>query len=145
MHHSMPQLSTQLLSLALSSACIVDVFFLSRVAFAFCIPQVLPIRSLRDFLGTWQHKGCQTCLTFFSSYLCWSIQLCSTVDVVFRYKLVDFSLNSLVLGFTFWVTQLFGRGFWSCKGARGFSFAIILVSFGWLPIFYIRVVFAVVD
>ena len=30
--------------------CIVDVFSLSRVAFAFCISQVLSIRSLRDFL-----------------------------------------------------------------------------------------------
>ena len=40
----------QILNLTFSSVCIIDIFSLSRVPFAFCISQALPIRSLRDFV-----------------------------------------------------------------------------------------------
>ena len=40
----------QLVNLVFSNTCILDVFSLSRTAFAFCISQVFSIISLRDYL-----------------------------------------------------------------------------------------------
>ena len=107
MYHSMSQPSTQLLNLTFSSTCNLDVFSLSRVAFAFCICALNKI--IASFLV---HDSTKAAKSVWLSFL---LSCAAASNSVARWMLF-FTINSLTsnlercLGLLFKLNNFLGGG-----------------------------------
>ena len=150
MYHSMSQPSTQLLNLTLSSTLHSGCF--PSFEGSLCIlhfPGALN-KIIESFLV---HDSTKPAKSVWPSFLLSSAAAYNSVAWWMLFFTINWLTSNLErrLGLLFWAQQLFGRGFWSCRGVRGLGFPRVPVYFCWLfgsrggYIFQIRVILTVGD